>query len=1244
MVKRKYIINLLISLLLLLTGSSSFALYGTNHNNSTKANLPTRIIIKFDKDISEKIRAGESKATPVTVGLAELDKISSKYQIKQIRPLIDKTNFSSGHNRFGGIYIFETSTDQNAEEILSEYKTVPGVLYAEIDQIAEYYDSPNDALYSHQWNLNNTGQEHYHVKRVYGTNNDELILTSGQNDADIDADEVFVNPPDKTSAVVVAIIDSGVDMDHPDLADNIWVNPNEIANDGLDNDFNGFIDDINGWNFGGNLINIGAGNNDPTDNHGHGTHLAGIVAAVTDNDIGIAGVAGNCKIMALNIDPIPFVSIIARAIIYAADNGADVINMSFGLYTQSDLVYDALAYADSKGVVLCAAAGNDGTEQYNYPAAYDLVIAIGATNDKDMVTSFSTYGRHINLCAPGQTILSLRADNTDMYASDREAGVHIIDDLYFLASGTSMSAPHVAGAAAYLRSVSPGLKPAKILEILQQTSDDLTDPFGVGWDLPGYDIYSGYGRLNLRAAIQSAPDKIAVIETPVQFGIISGTVEITGYADGSEFPGYIIEYGAGKEPTNWQRSVFASNPVTGGTLSSWNTDGLSGVYTIRLRVGFDNIAYRTVYIANENAVEILYPSFGETLTGITSVRARAYGPEFTSYRLEYRPVEETDGWELISSSSVPAFDNVVGEWSTGELTEGIYILRLTMVSKNNGEIFNEIEVQVQSLFSSVDAWKVPLDGVPSIIPNYGDFDGDGINEIVVGTSSGIYIYNTDGTTKTENMPEFPDNNFLIPIAVGDLDGDDIDDIVALGYDPPMVYSYRSSEPDFVNYLANFPGINFSSTEHAFTKLFLKDMDGDGRDEIFVHLYDRNTPLGFIIEADGSGLHKFEYLSEFLPADLDKNGLDEIYAFNSNFSSLRQLDINGNVINEIIMESEGESFTCSGLTAGDVDNDGVLELIVFGYYGHSNFVLHAFNYGFFSVPGWPHNLGIDPFVIPTVPVFGDLDNNGTLEYVTGFFDLDISYILAWNLDGTSYLPGSPNGHFAVTPQMGIANMLLLNDMNDDRMADIVAVANDDPFANYRVQRIYAWDSEASLLSDFPLVVAPGTSTGNRHTPTVGDINNDGYVDMVMTTADNNLVFINLPGNIYRECSAPVGHWRYNRRMNNIIPEPIPCDPTDITNNETIVPSGFGLSQNYPNPFNPSTTIQFSLETKSFTQLSIYNILGQNIKTIINEELPAGNHSIIWDGLDHKGNEVSSGIYFYRIETKSFSAARKMILLK
>jgi len=176
------------------------------------------------------------------------------------------------------------------------------------------------------------------------------------------------------------------------------------------------------------------------------------------------------------------------------------------------------------------------------------------------------------------------------------------------------------------------------------------------------------------------------------------------------------------------------------------------------------------------------------------------------------------------------------------------------------------------------------------------------------------------------------------------------------------------------------------------------------------------------------------------------------------------------------------------------------------------------------------------------------------------------------------------------------------------------------------------------------VAPGASTSNRHTPSVGDINGDGYIDMIITTADNSLAFVNFPGQLFRECSSPVKHWRYNRRMNNIIPRPIQCDPTDISDDRQQLPLAFGLSQNYPNPFNPATTIRFSLETKAHVRLSVYDILGRKITTLINEELPSGNHSITWNGKDYKGNEVASGIYFYRIETDSFSETRKMVLLK
>jgi subtilisin family serine protease len=268
--------------------------------------------------------------------------------------------------------------------------------------------------------------------------------------------------------VVVAVIDSGVDYEHPDLEDNMWTNSEEIAGNSKDDDGNGYVDDVYGYDW------IDS-DSDPMDDNSHGTHVAGIIGAVGDNSLGVTGVSPEVSIMALRFmdaDGNGTTSGVAQAITYAADNGADIINASFAGTSSSVLMEEAIEYASDKGVLFVAAAGNSGEDNDatpSYPASYDIdnILAVAATDSDDELASFSNYGEtSVDMAAPGVSILST-----------------VPGEDYETMSGTSMATPHVAGAAAVLLAEKPNLSVKRLRGLLKNKGrklDSLADSTATG--------------------------------------------------------------------------------------------------------------------------------------------------------------------------------------------------------------------------------------------------------------------------------------------------------------------------------------------------------------------------------------------------------------------------------------------------------------------------------------------------------------------------------------------------------------------------------------------------------------------------------------------------------------------------------------------------------------------------------------------------------------------------------------------
>ncbi len=403
--------------------------------------------------------------------------------------------------------------DRPVEEIAADLIDSPTIETVELNYIVHAFDLPNDPDLPLQWGLHNLGQD------------------SGTVDADIDAVEAWDISSGSTD-VVVAIIDTGIDLDHPDLANNLWKNATEIPGNGDDDDGNGYVDDLFGWDF---LHQ----DNDPQDDQWHGTAVAGIVAAEGNNQKGIAGVSWHSKVMAIKVLGINGAGTnddIAAGVVYAADNGADIINLSLGGASDSEIVRDAIAYAVAHGSLPVASAGNSATSLAQYPAAFDDVISVAATDRDDRGAHFTNFGEWVDIAAPGASIHT--AQYNDKYT------VHPI-------SGTSFSAPFVSGVAALLRSVNPSWGPSQLARQIIGSSDYIYESNA------GYEGMLGSGRLNAYKALTAS-------ETPnIQIAGIAIS-DAQGNSDGTADPGETIQVTALLK-NYWQDTLGVRASLTTGS-------------------------------------------------------------------------------------------------------------------------------------------------------------------------------------------------------------------------------------------------------------------------------------------------------------------------------------------------------------------------------------------------------------------------------------------------------------------------------------------------------------------------------------------------------------------------------------------------------------------------------------------------------------------------------------------------------
>lgn len=461
--------------------------------SSVTAQLKEGVLrVKFKEEKAAFMRTAKTSKSikgVMKVGDTKIDKSMELCKASNItRVFAPAGEFEAKHKKYGLHLWYEVTFDKgvSVSEALSSFGDNEDILIVEpvhekrsissdpTEIVQSSLGTPtNDVFYDYQWHYENTGSN-------VGSGG------GGTIDADIDLPEAWAiqtGSPD----VIVAIIDGGIDVDHEDLMANMWINTGEIIGNGVDDDGNGYIDDVNGYNFGDDTGSISADS--------HGTHVGGTVAAVTNNNVGVAGVAGGngsgdgVRLMSCEVFGLTNSDGFDESFIYAADNGAVIAQNSWGYisagyYDQS--VLDAIDYfiaeagydasgnpsGPMQGGIVIFAAGNDGTDDLWYPGYYDPVLSVGATDLNDAAASYSNRGDWVDIAAPGTDI-----------ASTSPGG-------YAYSSGTSMACPHVSGVAALIVSqYANNITPDEVWDRLVDNADPLAYS------------YLGSGRLNAYASL-----------------------------------------------------------------------------------------------------------------------------------------------------------------------------------------------------------------------------------------------------------------------------------------------------------------------------------------------------------------------------------------------------------------------------------------------------------------------------------------------------------------------------------------------------------------------------------------------------------------------------------------------------------------------------------------------------------------------------------------------------------------------
>ena len=1243
--------------------------------------IPNLVVVKLQANTEKFI--GNAPRSAQSFGLTGVDRVMARFAVREIKrtfPTKTQAPLRAAVTDLSKIYSIHLAPGSDADLLVNQLRTDPAVEYAE-RVYPDYIDvTPNDPRYPQQI--------HY-----------DLL----QAEAAWDIEQ-------GSSNVILAIIDTGVDWVHEDLAANIWTNPGETAGDGVDNDGNGYIDDVRGWDFVDVPLDWDEdsqpypgedgrdADNDPSDFDGHGTHCSGIAAAVTDNSTGVAGTGWYTTIMpvrvgyttATNDGSIPWGY---NGIVYAVDNGADIVSLSWGSGGFSNFEEDIINYAWDNGVIVIAAAGNDAANDLHFPAAYEHAVAVAATQTvSDNLASFSNFGTWVDIFAPGSSILSTFPGNT-----------------YVSIGGTSMSTPMVAGGVALLLNQFPDETSHEILIRLTANADniDASNPDFVG--------QLGYGRMNLYQALTGTGTGVPNLSFEPAISDVN-----TGDGDGIAEPGETVEL-----------IVTVENEFLGDQATNLNITLESSDYAISIIDGTTSFATVEPLDSLNNALD----PFSFQIAG-TSIPHRAqftltitgdgsYSETFEFGKVIGRApvllVDDDDGannvegffFESLDALGVPyaywphmelgapttiidQFGTVVWlcEWTFPSLdssdrsalgsfldNDGNLFLSGQDIgwdmcdiitdfpneySRSNGLSKTWYETRLHSQYIADDASpageaSLPVSGIS------GNAIGDGLN----------FTISQPGRSSENQYP-----SIITPLAGA-----------------KAVFEYSPGDVGATLWAGASKMVNFGFGFEAIT-----DYDSRvtvmGRVLQWLNEFNINhTPL-----TDTEGTTEARIVSTAVDSETDPDSmaiywsLDGLVPFNIEpmiesspgiYSGTIPAQTAGATVYYFIYAQAENGYLLTSpagapltIHSYDVGPDGVAPVIAdvtelpatidnSGKYAISAQLTD--NIGVDAAAAFVHfqlNVGAFDSTLLTLEsgsvYSGEIDFGQTLvnNDVIGYF------ISAKDVSAAANRAESTTAQFSIVGQLdidgfeaGVDNWIINQGWEPYIWAHSgTSAITESPTGYYadnseytlENKTVYNLSTRSKAYLSFWHIFALGTGdSANLETSL------DGQSWSVTQTwaGTNNYVWENAIVSLNDFIGEADLHLRYRLVSDSsgtgdgwyIDDVFMYVDSTllAIPGTGEHLPRDFALRQNYPNPFNPITTIEYHLPVEAEVLITMYNLTGQTVSKLVNEVRPAGIHKLNFDATN-----LASGMYFYRIEIQNpdaigasgFNQTRKMILLK